>query len=72
MSSVMIRCPNTARPVSTEIETEPNVFRELPNIRARMHCPACGRDHFWRLADAWLEGEPGFTHAQRPPGTEAA
>ena len=72
MSSVMIRCPNTGRPVSTAIETEPNVFRKLPNIRARMRCPACGREHIWRVTEAWLAGEPRLTKAMRPVGTEAA
>lgn len=69
MSSVMIRCPSTGRAVSTEIETEPSVFRQLPNIRARMHCPGCGREHMWRTSEAWLAGEPRLVEAVR---TEAA
>jgi hypothetical protein len=72
MSSVMIRCPNTGQAVSTEIETEPNVFRRLPNIRARMHCPACGREHVWRVGEAWLAGEPRRVEAMPPVSTEAA
>ena len=72
MSSVMIRCPNTGYAVSTEIETEPNVFHKLPNIRARMHCPACGQEHVWRTRDAWLEGEPRLVETMRSVGTEAA
>lgn len=58
MSSVMIRCPATGRSVSTAIETEPADFRRLPNIAARMRCPACGEDHVWFTASAWLEGVP--------------
>jgi predicted RNA-binding Zn-ribbon protein involved in translation (DUF1610 family) len=72
MSSVMIRCPNTGHAVSTEIETEPSVFHKLPNMRARMHCPACGREHVWRTHDAWLEGEPRLVETMRPVRTEAA
>jgi predicted RNA-binding Zn-ribbon protein involved in translation (DUF1610 family) len=72
MSSVMIRCPNTGHAVSTEIETEPSVFRKLPNIRARMGCPACGQEHVWRASEAWLEGEPRLVKTMRPVGTEAA
>ena len=45
MSSVMIRCPITGRPVSTAIEIEPSVFRKLPKVAARMLCPACGQEH---------------------------
>jgi predicted RNA-binding Zn-ribbon protein involved in translation (DUF1610 family) len=72
MSSVMIRCPTTGRTVSTEIETEPGVFRQLPNIRARMRCPACGREHVWRVSEAWLAGEPRLVEAGHAAGTEAA
>ena len=72
MSSVMIRCPNTSRAVSTGIETEPSVFRKLPNIAARMHCPACGQEHVWRTSEAWLAGEPRLVQTMRPVGTEAA
>jgi endogenous inhibitor of DNA gyrase (YacG/DUF329 family) len=58
MSSVMIKCPNTGRAVSTEIETEPSVFRRLPKVRVRMICPACGQEHVFMTSSAWLAGEP--------------
>jgi hypothetical protein len=58
MSSVMIRCPASGRPVSTGIETEPAVFRRLPKVAARMRCPDCGQEHVWNIDVAWLAGEP--------------
>jgi len=58
MSSVMIRCPKTGRSVSTAIEVEPSVFRKLPKVTARMACPACGDEHVWSIASAWLAGGP--------------
>jgi hypothetical protein len=58
MSSVMIKCPNTGRSVSTAIETEPSVFRRLPKVASRMLCPACGQEHVWMTSSAWLAGEP--------------
>jgi hypothetical protein len=58
MSPIMIRCPKTGHAVSTAIEIEHNDFRRLPNVRARMRCPACGQEHVWRKSAAWLEGEP--------------
>ena len=58
MSSVMIRCPVTGCAVSTAIETEPNVFRNLPMVAAHMFCPACGQNHVWTVGSAWLAGEP--------------
>jgi hypothetical protein len=57
MGAVMIRCPRTGRAVSTEIETEPSVFTQLPEVAARMHCRLCGEDHIWTAREAWL-GEP--------------
>jgi hypothetical protein len=71
MSSLMIGCPNTGLPVSTAIEIEPNVLRQLPNLRARMLCPACGQEHVWMTASAWLANEPSPVPA-RPPVNEAA
>jgi hypothetical protein len=61
MSSVMITCVATGRAVSTGIETEPGVFRNLPKeMPVLMHCPACGQDHEWTVSSAWLAGEPGL------------
>lgn len=54
MSAVMIRCPNTGRAVSTQIETEPAIFAHLPEVDSRMRCPVCGADHVWSMRDAWL------------------
>ena len=61
----MIKCPNTGREVSTAIETEPSVFRKLPNLRARMLCPACGEEHVWVTGSAWLAGEPRLVEPAR-------
>jgi uncharacterized Zn-finger protein len=58
MSSVMIDCPNSGRPISTGIEVEPRVFRELPKIASKMTCPVCGQEHAWDTRSAWLAGEP--------------
>jgi hypothetical protein len=69
MSSVMIRCPNTGRSVSTAIETEPSVFRLLPKTSARMICPACGQEHVFSTSSAWLSGEPRMVETTRPKGT---
>jgi hypothetical protein len=44
--------------VTTAIETEASVFRRLPNVAARMTCPACGQEHVWTPDSAWLAGHP--------------
>ena len=69
MSSVMIKCPKTGRPVSTQIEVEPSVFRRLPEIASRMHCPACRQEHVWMMSSAWLSGGPRLVE---PAETAAA
>ena len=71
MSAVMIRCPATGHAVSTAIEIEPAVFRKLPKVAARMHCPACGHEHVWMTSSAWLSGEPRVVEVP-PRETEAA
>lgn len=58
MAAVMIRCPRTARAVSTEIDTEPPDFQRLPEVQARLRCPACGEVHVWTRRDAWLADAP--------------
>jgi hypothetical protein len=72
MSSVMIRCSNTGLSVSTAIETEPSVFRQLPKIAARMRCPACGQEHMWMTSSAWLSDEPRPVERLRAVKTAAA
>jgi hypothetical protein len=72
MSSVMIRCPNTGRAVSTAIETEPTVFRRLPKVASRMLCPACGEEHDWSVSSAWLSGEQRPLVLVPKPKIEAA
>ena len=54
MAAMMIRCPRTGQPVSTEIETEPSVFERLPAVEARMRCPVCGDEHLWTVGEARL------------------
>jgi predicted RNA-binding Zn-ribbon protein involved in translation (DUF1610 family) len=54
MSTVMTRCPNTGRAVSTGINTASVKFDSLPDVGVRMLCPACGREHVWRKREAWL------------------
>jgi hypothetical protein len=70
MSSVMIKCPNTGRTVSTAIEIEPSVFRQLPNVASWMICPVCGQEHIWTTSSAWLSGEPQLVEGLLATGTE--
>jgi len=68
MSAVMIKCPNTGRAVSTQIETEPSVFRKLPCVTSRTTCPVCGEEHEWTRREAWLADAPGLDSPFRVQG----
>ena len=67
MSAVMIRCPVTGRPISTQIETEPVIFGILPQVETHTLCPACGQDHVWTRRDAWLQECPAERAEERLP-----
>ena len=65
MGSVMIRCPNTGRAVSTAIETEPAVFRKIaegfqPDALSGLRRGACLVGNV-RLA----RGEPRLVERQK-------
>jgi hypothetical protein len=52
MGVLMIQCPSTGREVSTGIEMLD--VDQLPAVKAKTVCPACGRVHEWTKHDAWL------------------
>jgi hypothetical protein len=58
VSVVMVKCPNTGRPLSTGIATDAATFERLPEIRSQMTCPICKRDHTWSTRQAWLDNPP--------------
>ena len=69
MGTVTIRCPRTGQAVSTGIETELSVLRQLPAVEARHRCPVCGEVHGWTVDTAWLSDAP-LSEATLAPGTE--
>jgi hypothetical protein len=55
MSILLIRCPNTGKPISTGIELAPDAFAALPDVLSYLTCPECGLEHPWWTREAWLE-----------------
>ena len=55
-ASVAIMCSRTGEFVSTGIEMDEEAFAALPVRLSRMRCPACGSNHVWSRATAWLSG----------------
>jgi hypothetical protein len=57
MGTIMIRCPNTGRAISTGIETDPVTFVHLPDLLSQSKCSLCGAEHVWWTREAWLDGD---------------
>jgi hypothetical protein len=56
MATVTIMCSRTGEFVSTGIEMDEAAFAALPVRLSRIRCPACGSEHVWSRATAWLSG----------------
>ena len=54
MADVTIACPATGKFVSTGTQMEPAEFEKLRPKIFRMRCSACGSEHLWSRATAWL------------------
>jgi hypothetical protein len=58
MPDILIRCPVTGEAIPTELDTETIILETLPSrIVMPGLCPACGRTHYWKRADAWVKGD---------------
>lgn len=55
MGTVMIRCPQTGRAISTGFVAESSEFRRMPVFMARTRCTACGSEHEFFAREAWVE-----------------
>ena len=58
MSALMIRCPQTGRPLYTGIETDQISLNKTPDVPMHSRCPVCGGDHTYWKREAWLEDGP--------------
>jgi hypothetical protein len=57
LRKVMIRCPDTGRPVHTGLDMRQELFESHELADRRVHCPLCGHTHTWSKQEAWLEDE---------------
>lgn len=76
MAMVLIRCPNTGKPLATGIGMDPGSFASSTLLNNTVGpCPHCGQNHTWSKKDAWLEGaQPpaGGQTGQLPPAPNRA
>jgi hypothetical protein len=66
MPMVMIKCPHTARSISTGIEVETLELGRLPDVAMTAQCGACGMSHAWRRDEAWLADYAGQAVTRAP------
>ena len=57
MSMITTSCPRTWQAIATGIDTDPDTFKQLPDVPSEVRCPACGGQHAWRPSQAWLVHE---------------
>jgi hypothetical protein len=63
VGTLMIKCPNTGRTISTGITTDAPSFGSTPVFFSRTFCPICRINHDWFAKDAWV--------SDRSPGRSA-
>jgi hypothetical protein len=66
MGSVMIKCPETGRAISTGMVADRETFQQMPVFFARVLCPLCRKQHEWFAQNAWV------CEADFPPPREPA
>jgi hypothetical protein len=54
MEHLIFVCPATGRQVDSGVETEIGTLLRIRHQNVRVHCPASGELHQWRVADALL------------------
>ena len=62
VGTVLIKCPQTGRAISTGIKADRSSFQCSAVFFARTHCPICATSHEWFSREAWvheLERRPG-------------
>jgi len=59
MGTVMVKCPDTGRDISTGIIADRATFNATPVFFARVYCPMCRAEHEWFAKEAWVcDAEP--------------
>jgi hypothetical protein len=58
VSDIVIRCPQTQRPVRTGLTTDMVILETLPSVSLPLRCRACGQIHRWRPEEAWTAELP--------------
>lgn len=55
MGTVMIKCPDTGKMLSTGIGMDKASFASASLSKNGVKCPHCGKTHIWDKKDAWVQ-----------------
>jgi hypothetical protein len=56
MARIMIKCPETGKPLFAGMYVPKELFEVASFTNNTMKdCPHCGQDHTWEKKDAWIE-----------------
>jgi hypothetical protein len=55
MGIVMVKCPQTGRPIPTGIRTDRESFGRSPVFFGQTRCPICHVHHAWFAREAWVQ-----------------
>jgi hypothetical protein len=59
LTTVLLTCPTTERPVSTDLVARATAWAALTLAARTLWCSACHQSHRWTKADVWLQpGDP--------------
>jgi hypothetical protein len=72
LAQLVVRCPSTAAPIQTGLDTDSEALRLAWDTTLRLRCPHCGREHAFKVRDAYIEAEIagfglGHTRGMKPP-----
>jgi hypothetical protein len=70
MGIVMVKCPQTGRPIPTGIRTDRESFGRSPVFFGQTRCPICRVHHAWFAGDAWVH-EPSARERRGSAGSSA-
>ena len=59
MARVMIKCPESDKPVYTGMNFSYTAFDSVQIDEKSVYCAKGGRVHYWRWPDAYLEDDGG-------------
>jgi hypothetical protein len=54
VGAVMIKCPNTGKPIETGMVVDASIFRTSPVFFSQTFCPICRSAHQWFAKEAWV------------------